>query len=288
MDARIRVGRSLLACAVVLVGVLALGAGGASAAGPREVIYNNIVSPLPGNYASTAFAATSTSEYGGEVEFAGAARSHPIVTVAMSAWACEQGNWYAHTCSTPKPKKKFKYPLTLNVYNVGPGDTVGSKIASVTHTFAMPYRPSQSAECATLGDPGTWFDEATVATAPVEKCFHGLAFTVSFHLGKTALPGKAIISLSYNTTSYGPEPKKTQPCDSEAQGCYYDSLNFADVEPAQSALSVGSDPTESQFVNSNWSEMYCGKTESLDTFAPSGVCPTWWEGDQPVISVQAN
>jgi hypothetical protein len=33
--------------------------------------------------------------------------------------------------------------------------------------------------------------------------------------------------------------------------------------------------------------MYCGKSESLNTFAASGVCPAWYEGDQPAIKVEA-
>jgi hypothetical protein len=217
------------------------------------------------------------------VEFAGTARKHAIVTVAMSAWACQEGNWSENTCLTPKPKKKFKWPLTLSVYKVGPGGTVGEKVTSTTREFGMPYRPSSSAECAAKGSPGTWMDAIT------KQCFHGKAFTLSFHVGmKTPLPQPAIISLAYNTSNYGAAPTGgKQPCNSNPAGCYYDSLNFAVVEPTEGALTVGSDPTESQYVNSNWSEMYCGKSESLNTFAPSGVCPAWYEGDQPAIKVEA-
>ena len=46
------------------------------------------------------------------------------------------------TCETPKLTKKFKWPLTLYVYEVGEKNTVGEKLGSVTKTFAMPYRPS--------------------------------------------------------------------------------------------------------------------------------------------------
>jgi hypothetical protein len=280
MNERIRGGLKLLVLMGLAVGVLTVGVSGASA---REIIYNNIVSPLPGNYASQAFEATSTAEYGGEVEFGATARKHAIVTVAMSAWACQQGNMSENNCATPKPKQKFKWPLTLSVYNVGPGDTVGSKLIAKTRTFGMPYRPSQSVACAEKGSPGAWMDEAT------KECFHGKAFTLSFHLGmKAPLPAKAIVSLANNTSNYGEKPTGgKEACNSSAAGCYYDSLNFAVVEPAEKALTVGSDPTESQFVNSNWAEMYCGKTESLNMFAPSGVCPAWYEGDQPAIKVEA-
>jgi hypothetical protein len=202
----------------------------------------------------------------------------------MSIWACEYGNWPTNTCTTPN-KKKFKWPLTLNVYEVGADGAVGSKLASVTKEFRMPYRPSVSPICATSAyeDPGAWYDEAS------NSCFHGYAFTEKFHLGAVTLPSKVIVSLAYNTSNYGEHPAgDSTACYSTPQGCYYDALNFADVEPAEDALSVGADPTESQYVNSNWNEMYCGSSASLDTFGPSGVCPAFYEGDQPVISVTAN
>jgi hypothetical protein len=275
-------GRMLLAVFVVAIGALALGAASASAA--REVVYSNIVSPLPGNYASVGFAATSTSQYGGEIELAGTDRKGSSVTVAMSTWACQYGNWETNTCATPKPKKKFKWPLTLNVYEVGAGGAVGAQVASITREVRMPYRPSVSAKCATAAyeDPGAWYDEAS------NSCFHGLAFTVRFPLGGVTLPAKAIVSVAYNTSNYGADPAgDSTACYSEPQGCYYDSLNVATVEPSEDALTVGTDPTESQYVDSNWSEMYCGKTESLDTFAPSGVC-AFYEGDQPAFEVIAH
>lgn len=281
MTVRITRGLRVLTTVACALGVLAVAAGSASA---REVVYSNIVSPLPGNYASIGYAATQTSEYGGQIELAGVGRKHAIVTVAMSAWACQDRVGPENECLTPKPKKKFKWPLTLSVYTVGAGDSVGTKLVSVTHTFGMPYRPSQSAICATpeFERPGAWYDEASKA------CFHGKAFTVSFHLGmKTPLPAKAIVSLAYNTSNYGPAPVGAAACQTTSAGCYYDSLNFATVEPAEEALTVGSDPTESQYVDSGYNEMYCGSSASLNTFAPSGVCPAWYEGSQPAISVQA-
>lgn len=284
MNRGITRGLRLLAVAATALGVFA---GATSAASARVVVYNNIISPLPGNYASIAFEATSTSEYGGEVELAGTARKNPTVTVAMSTWACQYGNWPTNTCATPKPKKKFTWPLTLNVYEVGAGNTVGAKVASVTDEAKMPYRPSVSAVCAhsPYNDPGAWYDSAS------NTCFHGMAFTEKFRLSGVTLPAKAIVSVAVNTSNYGAHPVGSKPCDEEPQGCYYDSLNFAVVEPAEAAelgaQAVGTDPTEGQFVSSNWNEMYCGSSASLDTFTGSGVCPSWYEGDQPAIKVEA-
>jgi hypothetical protein len=281
MNGRIAGASRLLAVMGVVVGVL----GGATAsAGAKEAIYNNIVRPLPGNFASTGFEATSTAEYGGEVQFARTARKHPMVTVAMSSWACQTGNWSKETCLTPKPKKAFKWPLTLNIYSVYPNDQVGEKLGSVTKMFHLPYRPSDSRVCENpeFNDAGAWYDEAT------NECFHGKAFTVTFHLpAKLVLPPKAIISVAYNTSTYGASPQGTQPCDATSAGCFYDSLNVADIEPAENGLSLGLDPTESQFVNSNYNAMFCGSNASLNTFGPTGSCPSFWEGDQPAFEVQA-
>ena len=46
-----------------------------------SVIYNNIPSPIPGNVPSMAYQATQTSEFGGQVQFAGTNRFNPVVTV---------------------------------------------------------------------------------------------------------------------------------------------------------------------------------------------------------------
>lgn len=280
MNRGISRGLRLLAVLALAVGAFAAMGGTAVA---KEVVYSNIVSPLPGNYASIGYAATSTAEYGGEVELAGTARKNPLVTVAMSSWACQYGSVTTSTCTTPKPSKKFAWPLTLNVYQVGAEGAVGAKVASVTHTFKMPYRPTVSAACAKAPyeDPGAWYDASS------NTCFHGLAFTVKFHLSGVTLPSKAIVSVAYDTSNYGSSPVGAAKCDEEPQGCFYNSLNVATVEPAEAALSKGSDPTESQYVNSEWNQMYCGSSESLGTFAPSGVCPSWYEGDQPAISIQA-
>jgi hypothetical protein len=277
-------GRSLLAIVAILVGVLALSA----SASAKTVVYKNIVEPLPGNFASIGFEATSTAEFGGEIQLAGTARKNPTVTVAMSAWACQEGNWTrGETCRTPKPKKKFKWPLTLNIYSVGPGGSVGSKLGTATHTFAMPYRPSTSFECTEAGDKGAWYDAAAPGTETIEKCFHGLAFTVSFHPSVAApLPPQVIVSVAYNTSTYGAAPVGSAPCQATTAGCYYDSLNVALIEPSEGGATVGSDPNpEETYVNSNYPAMYCGSSASLNTFGPSGAC---WEGSQPAFKVEAH
>jgi hypothetical protein len=274
----------LLSIVAVLVGVLAFSA----SASAKTVVYNNIVEPLPGNFASIGFEATSTAEFGGQVQLAGTARKHPKITVAMSAWGCEEGGVFTgETCKRPKEHKKFKWPLTLNIYEVGPGNTIGAKIASETREFKMPYRPDSSKACSEAGDEGAWLDTEAPGSETIEKCFHGIAFTVKFKPELAAsLPTNVILTLSYNTSNHGPAPVGAAPCQSTTAGCYYDSLNLAVIEPSEGGAKVGSDPTETQYVNSGWSEMYCGSSANLNTLQPV-ECPSWYEGDQPAFKVEA-
>src|ERR1700686_4504252 len=101
MKLRISAKPVKLAAAMLLAtGAAAMNAGAANAS---EVVYNNIPSPLPGNFASFGNEAYSLSEFGGLIELAGTPRKNPKVTVAMSSWACQSGGVYQDTCETPKP-----------------------------------------------------------------------------------------------------------------------------------------------------------------------------------------
>jgi hypothetical protein len=271
-------GRIPARCARLIVVVLATAAAFALAAGAAsaEVIYNNIPSPLPGNFVSYGNEAYSMSELGGQVEFAGTARKNPTVTVGMSSWACERGNWVDQNCESGLAKVQafFKEPVTFKIYEVGPENSVGALITQRTKTFKMPYRPSGSPKC----PGGTWFDAAN------STCYHGKAFTISLKLKTKELPAKAIVSVSYNTSHYGPHPFGDKGCEKTTQGCPYDSLNIAISEPSEGTLSLGADPTENLYVNSNYNEMYCGSSATLNVFGPTGTC---YAGDQPVIEVKA-
>ncbi len=274
MIGRIPTGGARLVAAVLLA--LAAMAATAATAG-AEVIYDNIPSPLPGNFASYGNEAYSVAEFGGEVGLAGSARKNPTVTVVMSSWACQRGSWVAENCESglPKMKRFFKVPVTIKAYAVGPGNTVGALLAQRTKTFKMQYRPS--------GDPvhctgGTWYDAAD------STCYHGFAFPISLKLKMSTLPSNAIISVSYNTSHHGPAPIGTSACNATSAGCPYDSLNIAFSEAPEGTLSLGSNPTEELFVNSTYNAMYCGSEATLGTFAPTGSC---YEGQQPVIEVSA-
>jgi hypothetical protein len=227
---------TLLAGALAIAGVLAATAASAGAMVTYTPIYSNIPSPLPGNVPSEAIEATSSSEFGGEVELAGPTLNHTRVTVAMSSWACQSGDAEDDSCVSAKGAK-FEWPVTLNVYTAGAGDSVGTQIASLTRTFKMPYRPS--ANTVKCPGEGGWYKEGT--------CYHGKLFKINFPLKGVSIPTKAIISVAFNTTNYGAEPTGVPGP--------YDSLNVGGFEGGPS---VGSDPQpQSDYISSLWTGAYC-------------------------------
>ncbi len=134
--------RKLAAGAAVVVASLTLAVGPALAAAPT--VYRNIPTVLPGNVASQAFEATSTSEFGDLIQLAAGERTRVNlpVTVVMSSWGCETGG--NATCTTT-PGATWNQDLTLNIYSVkdvAGTPTVDALLLTKTQTFAIPYRPS--------------------------------------------------------------------------------------------------------------------------------------------------
>lgn len=257
MYGRIPARSAVMAVAMLVASALmAFGASSASA----EAVYDNVPSPLPGNFASIGFAATSSTQFGGEVELAGTPRPKSMVAVqvVMSDWACESGSWSAEDCSSPK-HKSFREPITVSLYEVG---NLASPIATKTKNVKVPFRPSaEPAHCS--GEfAGTWYDEAS------KECFNGFAFPFTAKMKVKGLPSKLIVTVSYPTT-----------------GVPSQSLNVALSEPAENTLSLGSDPTQELFVDSSWSEMYCPGATDVGTFG--GTQGSCWGGYQPVFAVHA-
>lgn len=246
--------------------VLALMSTPVSAA--SSVVYNNIESPQPGNVSSWGYEATSTSEMGGQVGLAGSNRVNPKVTVLMSSWGCENGNWFNNDCSTT-PGATFSHPVTLNIYSVGAGNAAGALLATKTETFNIPYRPSvDTLNCS----DGRWYDGST--------CFNGLATPISFQFSNLTLPNNAIISVAYNTSHYGYAPMGELACFSESGGCGYDSLNVG----LETVLSVGTQPIpDDGYLNSSSAGSYC--SGPAGTFRLDTGC---WTGYQPSFKVEAD
>jgi hypothetical protein len=162
-------------------------------AAEAAVIYDSIPDPLPGNVPSLGYQATSTSEFGDCVAFAGTERSLTSVNVTMSDWA----KLSDYPAMDPAG---FVHPLTLSLYNASPTCSLGSLIASQTINANIPWRPE-----------------------PFN--FNGIAFNVSFNFSGVVVPNIIIFGLSYNTQTWGHNPIG-------APGPY-NSLNFgvAQVPP---------------------------------------------------------
>jgi hypothetical protein len=281
-----RAGRTFVA---LLFASAVLGASAVSASAETEVVYNNLPESNPGNVVSESFEATQTAQFGGLVELAGAARKGGTVTVAMSSWGCQQGAWTGTPECHTEAGAKFPEAITLNINELGPSNEVGPLLKTVTKTFNILYRPSQNnKKCkGEHGEPdGGWY------YGPLHSCFHGKYTRITFPVGKFTWPSKAIVSVAYNTSDYGAEPQRPQPCNSEAQGCGYDSLNVGLTEPpnpeSPTAVppSVGSDPlAESIYQNTKYAPYYCdGGAGGTGTFRLDQGC---WTGYQPLIEVKA-
>ncbi|HUA75062.1 MAG TPA: hypothetical protein VL988_09930 [Solirubrobacteraceae bacterium] len=269
-----KIPRSVLALFAMAV-VFVVGAASASA----STIYNNIPSPVPGNVVSQAFEATQTSQFGGQVEFAGTARMNPKVTVLMSTWGCQEGS--GTSCHTTNGAT-FPEEITLNINEVGAGEEPGALVGSLTQTFNIPYRPSANNKKCT---GGRWSKGG--------ECFNGKATKITFDLMGVKLPQKAILSVAYSTSDYGSAPKRPAPCNTyNPSRCGYDSLNVGLTEPANEESpepvnpAVGSDPLPNYaYINSKWAAEYGSEPHgTVGTFSLANE----WTGYQPLFKVSAS
>lgn len=240
-----------------------------------EVVYDTYPNPLPGNFPSQAFEATSTSEFGGQVTLTGTKRSDPKVTVMMSSWGCENGNWFNNNCSTT-PGTTFSEPITLNLYNVGGGNQPGTLIVTKTLTFNIPFRPSADNVNCTGGNAGKWFDGT--------NCNNGFATPVDFDLAGMGvnLPNNVIVAVAYNTSHYGYAPYgQATACYGVGGGCGYDSLNVAAKTNPLVTYPIPNDA----YLNSSWGGAYCDNgSGGTGLFRLDAGC---WTGYQPVFKVVA-
>lgn len=201
----------------LMTGALAAAAVAGSAMA-STVIYSNIPSSLAGSYPSIGFQATTTSELGSRVNFAGTARQLTNFTVTMVNWAryedyqaggqyYDNGQWAGNG---------FNQALTLNIYAAGTGNTPGALLHTITESKFIAYRPTG------------W-------------SFNGFAQNISFDLSALNItaPDSIVWGLAYNTQTRGYSPIGTPGP--------YDSLN---VGVGPTATTVGSQADASFFVNS--------------------------------------
>lgn len=185
-----------------------------------ETVYDNIAS-ITENPVSLGYEATGTSEFGSQILLNGnmPAVHNPEIQVQMSSWACQTGDWFAGCASAPG--STFLAPLTLKIYAVGSGNSVGPVLFTKAQTFAIPYRPTSDPTCG----------EVTQYRNVNGVCRNGFPKIVTFGLAGD-LPHKFILSVSYNTRDYGASPLGVS--------SPMDALNVGLEGPAQK----GSNPTE--------------------------------------------
>ncbi|MEP7158946.1 MAG: hypothetical protein ABI797_05930 [Chloroflexota bacterium] len=266
---RLAMSGALLAVASLLSSGTAMAAG--------TTIYNTIPSPTPGNVPSLGYEATSTSEFGDQVAFAAGPRQLREITVLMSSWGCESGGWNTNDCVTT-PGATFSHAITVNVYAVGTGNSVGALAATKTQTFAIPYRPSADPDCT----GGRWEESPAV-------CYNGFATPITFDLASlnVTLPNNAIVSVAYNTSHYGYAPiGDSTACYTSSGGCGYDSLNVGVVDPALTQTSGTNPAPTDAYFNTSYAPYYCDLgAGGVGVFRLDAGC---WAGFKPALKVTAS
>jgi hypothetical protein len=241
------------------------------------VIYDALPSVSPStNYPSLGFQATSTKEFGDYIHLGGTNRKLNSVTVTMSDWALFAD--YAADTRYMSNNVTWIHPITINIYanhldNDGKPDQL---IATKTQDVSIPWRPAEDpVNCPTKTDPGYAYKWQAVPGAPDTNCYNGFAFNASFDLSSlnTTLPDDVIVTVSYNTQSYG-----TQPIGSNGP---YNSLNVA--FPDNQVVSEGFDNDVNAVF---WDTTYPGYSAGLrnDTgWAPNGTVALKITADSLVV-----
>jgi hypothetical protein len=248
--------------------------------GNGTVVYSSIPKPLKA-VASIGFEATQALEFGDGVNLTHTGKLQRVRYV-LSSWGCVSGHWYSSDCVTPGTPT-FPVPITVNVYAVDNTKTsrVGHLLVTQTKTFNIPYRPSSNhVRCP---DGQTFYSQVDAA------CVHGLANVIVFDFNgpRANLPAQTIVSLSYNTSHYGPHPiGQSTPCYTSSGGCGYDSLNVSADGPGGP---IGS-PVDPNSVFDSFTQAadYCnpllGTGFRVDTGCPPG--PTGWTLNHPQFEIR--
>jgi hypothetical protein len=264
---------------LTLAGVVAPAAAPAYGHDPT-MVYSSIPDPLPANLPSVGAEAYAFDELGDQVQLASGGRQLLSVEVALSDWTCQTGHWYEPNACQTRPGSGFALPITLNLYAVGPENSVGPQLASETQRFFVPDRPSDSplSQCPE-GEGEQWYDRWT------RTCNHGLASTVSFDLASKnlTLPEHLIYGITYDTSHYGHAPLgESTACYTSSSGCGYDSLNIALSEE----VLAGVKPLPGTlYQQSPLGSQYCdGGAAGVGVFrldSPTSAC---WEKYVPAVA----
>ena len=168
-----------------------------SASANAEVVYDNVPSPLEGNYISQAFQATQTSQFGGQIRLAeyrapGPQHHRDDEQLGLSE---DHRRRLRH-----RPGRDFHAPDHVNLYSVLPSGQPGGQIASVTETETIPYRPSTDPDLRAVGEP-----RRRLAPDGLAGLF--LRHREQHHVRSVGpghqFPDRVIVALAYQTSNYG-------------------------------------------------------------------------------------
>ena len=226
----------------------------AFAAAPT-IVYNAIPNPLPANVPSLGYEATSTSEFGDYIHLGGTDRVLNTVTVTMSDWA--EYSTYATNPTYSSNSSSWTYPITLNIYSnqLGANGVPDDLLATITSPITIPWRPAGNPSCANTG-----YGAGFAYMASDGNCYDGIAFNASFNMSSlgVTLPNDLIVSVAYNTETYGAVPTGVDGP--------YDSLNVG--VPTSDPVTVGTDDNVNNvFWNTSYGGFYAdGGASGVGTF----------------------
>ena len=245
------------------------------------VAYDSIGTNVPGSVPSQAFQATQTSEFGDLVDLANGPRVLSSMTVEMVSWACQTGDWFTNDCATTSGAT-FNHPLTFSIYTVGgtpSSPTVGTKIASITQTTAVPFRPSADNTNCTGANLGKWFDAAT------STCRNGFAFPVTVNYPtEVVLPDRVIWSVAYNTSNYGKNPIGATCLPST--NCGYDALNVGTDNRGSTTAFAGTDvDPDGAFLSSVTPGSYCSPPPAVVGSLLNDTAPGCYTPFRPMAKI---
>ncbi|MCY0955233.1 hypothetical protein [Streptomyces sp. H27-S2] len=233
---------------------------------------------------SLGYEATGTAEFGDEVGPVPVGRSLTQLRVLFQSFGCGvSGTWNAGNCVTT-PGSTFTHPITANIYAVDNSSGTpapGARLATVTQSQNIAYRPSADPTNCTGSDAGKFLNTNTGLCANAI----GQLLTFNFPAG-TTLPSQVIWTVAFNTTHYGDNPiGEGAACYSTSPGCGYDSLNVGVYSfPGAPYRGTDIDP-DGAFLNSVIPSTYCdGGAGGTGTLRLDTPC---WTGYRPLGEIRA-
>jgi hypothetical protein len=252
---------------------------------------------------SHAFEATETKEFGNEVVLS---KSGDLGTlkVLFNSYACADAPlWNNNQCATLDPNETFTHPITANIYAANADHTVGALLATKTVTQTFPYRPSADPACGANGGDASRFVNTVTGNCEYSKkvvsSFNAWTLTADYPPGGFGIGNHVIWTVAYATSDFGDPSLREQPCNSDPEGCPYDSLNVGTKTFTGSPYAGTEADTHAAFINSTWNEIYCDNGPltgflrvSTNPPAPcdnvgavNNYAPNAWEGLTPLATI---